>query len=254
MGRTVIVGDVHGCRVELETLLVKTHWAEGVDRLFFVGDLVARGPDSRGVLALVEKLGGRAVRGNHEDKLLRARDEGSPGAPGRGRNLAVPTRLEGEHERLAAQLSQEDWYFLEQMPLWIDLAEHGVRLVHAGVVPGKPIERTPREALLTIRAVDASGRWSDAKERRPLWGEQYVGTPHVVFGHNALLEPQLHSWATGIDTGCVYGGRLTALVLDERQPMPRGIDAARMLASVPAQRSYYGGGVGRLYRRQSNAG
>ncbi|HEV3194220.1 MAG TPA: metallophosphoesterase, partial [Polyangiaceae bacterium] len=156
MGRTVIVGDVHGCRSELEELLVTAKWAEGVDRLFLVGDLVARGPDSLGVLALVERLGGCAVRGNHEDKLLRVRNRA-------GR--------EGEHAQLASLLSPEDWHFLEQMPLWVDLSEHGLRVVHAGVVPGQAIERTPPEALLTIRAIDASGRWSDDKEQRPHWGE-----------------------------------------------------------------------------------
>ena len=224
-------------------------WAEGVDRLFFVGDLVARGPDSLGVLALVERLGGCAVRGNHEDKLLRARNGTAPGlgfgapAPNRrGRGLASPSGREGEHARLASLLSPDDWHFLEQMPLWVDLSEHGLRVVHAGVVPGQPIEETPHAALLTVRAIDPSGHWSDDKERRPLWGEQYVGPPHVVFGHNALGQAQLHPWATGIDTGCVYGGRLTGLVLDEHQPMARGMDAAVQLTSVPARRCYYGGG------------
>jgi len=253
MGRTVIVGDVHGCRVELEALLAETQWAEGVDRLFFVGDLVARGPDSRGVLRLVEKLGGRAVRGNHEDKLLSLRGGGSTPPPARDRSRTQTAGLQGEHERLASQLSGEDWQFLERMPLWIDLSEHGMRLVHAGVVPGQPIERTPPRALLTIRALDAPGSWSDDKDRRPLWGEQYLGPPHVVFGHNALFSPQLHSWATGIDTGCVYGGRLTALVLEERQSVPRGIDAAGKLTSVPALDCYYGG-VNRSYRQRAHEG
>src|SRR5260370_32255956 len=216
-----MVGDVHGCREELEELLAKGKWVEGADRLFFVGDLVARGPDSLGVLALVERLGGRAVRGNHEHKLLRIRDGSSPGlwfgapAPNRsrgrrGRGLASPSGHEGEHEQLASLLSRDDWSLLEQMPLWVDLFEHGVRIVHAGVVPCQAIEQTPPEALLTIRAIDASGRWSNEKDGRPLWGEPYLGPPHVVFRHNALAEPQLHPWATGIDTGCVYGGRLTA--------------------------------------------
>lgn len=69
MPRSVIVGDVHGCLRELEELLARVR-LDGDDNLYFVGDLVARGPDTRGVLALVRRLGAVAVRGNHEHKLI----------------------------------------------------------------------------------------------------------------------------------------------------------------------------------------
>jgi len=124
------------------------------------------------------------------------------------------------------------------MPLWIDLPEHRLRVVHAGVVPGQTIETTPADALLRIRAIDARGEWTDDKQAPILWGTLYEGPPHVVFGHNALTEPQLHPWATGIDTGCVYGGRLTALVLAAREPVPRGREVLAKLVSVPARRVY----------------
>lgn len=189
-----------------------------------MGDLVARGPDSHAVLALVEELDAIAVRGNHEEKVLACR---------RG------DRAPDEHRRLADTLSKHEWSLLEGMPLWLDLPEHGLRVVHAGVVPGQSIERMPPEALLTMRALDGRGRWTDKKDARPLWGERYVGPPHVVFGHNALPAPQLHVWATGIDTGCVYGNRLTALVLGGREPMPRGHAARAKLASVPARHRYH---------------
>ena len=57
-----------------------------------------------------------------------------------------------------------------------------------------------------MRTVDSRGRWSDEPDAGPLWGTVYVGPPHVIFGHNANTKPQLHPWATGIDTACVYGG------------------------------------------------
>jgi Calcineurin-like phosphoesterase len=223
MGRTVIVGDVHGCTGELEELLEKVRFAEN-DALVFVGDLVARGPDSTGTLALARRLRARVTRGNHEEKLLAWRSVGKPLGP--------------EHERLAKTLSQEDWQMLEAMPLWLDLQDHGVRVVHAGVIPGLGIEVTPPEAVLKMRTLDDRGRWSDASDEGPLWGERYHGLPHVVFGHNARANPQLHPWATGIDTACVYGGRLTALVLEEGEPMARGDSARRLLKSVPALRTY----------------
>jgi calcineurin-like phosphoesterase family protein len=201
-GRTVIVGDVHSCREELEALLAALRFTPGPDRLVFVGDIIARGPDPHGVLELIERYGARTVRGNHEDTLLRGRSD--------------PTRVSGEYRRLAEALSADEWRLVERMPLWIDLPEHDLRVVHAGVVPGMAIEKTPADALLRIRAIDEHGAWTDDKQAPTLWGAVYEGPPHVVFGHNALTEPQLHPWATGIDTGCVYGGRLTALVLPAR--------------------------------------
>jgi len=227
MSRTVIVGDVHGCTGELEELLEQVRFVRGTDRLVSVGDLVVRGPDSRGVLALVRELGGRATRGNHEAKLLAWR---------RGR-----ASLGSDHARVAEALSEEDWAMLEAMPLWIDLPENGLRIVHAGVVPGTPVERTPPEALLKMRTFDARGDWSDDADAGAPWGTRYAGPPHVVFGHYAQREPQLHAWATGLDTACVYGGRLTALVLGEGEEPPRGTAVAHRLKSVPALRKYYGG-------------
>ena len=227
MARTVIVGDVHGCTGELEELLEHMRFAEGTDELVLVGDLVARGPDTKGTLALARRLRARAVRGNHEDRLLAWRRRGKPLGP--------------DHERVVTTLSEDDWRMLEAMPLWLDLPAHGVRVVHGGLVPGVAVDRAPPDALLKMRTIDARGRWSDEPDAGPLWGTLYEGPPHAVFGHNARPEPQLHSWATGIDTACVYGGRLTAVVLDEGEAMPRGEAVRGLLKSVPALRKYYGG-------------
>jgi hypothetical protein len=222
--RTIVVGDVHGCSSELETLLEEVSFGSG-DRLVMAGDLVARGPDTRGVLAVVRSAGGRTVLGNHESKLLAWRDRGA--------------QLRPMHLHVAESLSDEDWAMLRAMPLWIDLGEHGVRVVHAGVIPGRPVERTPTEALLTMRTIDDEGQWSVAREG-VLWGSRYAGPEHVVFGHNARPDMQLWPFATGLDTGCVYGGRLTALILDAGEPIPHGEAAARRTASVKARRKYYG--------------
>ncbi|HEY4015062.1 MAG TPA: metallophosphoesterase [Polyangiaceae bacterium] len=227
MAITVIVGDVHGCAAELEDLLETLCFATGTDRLVSVGDLVARGPDTPGVLALVRRAGGVVVRGNHEERLLAGRHRGKA--------------LGAEHARVSQQLSEQDWAMLEATPLWLDLPEHGLRVVHAGVLPRTPVDRTPADALLRMRTIDSRGKWSDEADAGPLWGSRYEGPPHVVFGHNARAEPQLHEWATGIDTSCVYGGRLTAMVLGDGERAPRGEAARRALRSVPARRPYYTG-------------
>jgi hypothetical protein len=227
MARTVIVGDVHGCTGELEELLERVRFEEGTDALVLVGDLVARGPDTPGTVALARRLGARAVRGNHEDKLLAWRRRGKPLGP--------------EHDRVAKALSEDDWRMIEAMPLWLDLPAHGVRVVHAGLIPGQDVEDSPPEAILKMRTLDERGRWSDEPDAGPLWGASYEGPPHAIFGHFARPEPQLHAWATGLDTACVYGGRLTSVVLYDDQPMPRGEAVRGLLRSVPALRKYYGG-------------
>jgi hypothetical protein len=225
--RTIIVGDLHGCAGELEQLLERVSFEPGADRVVLVGDLVVRGPDPHGALALVKRLDGRAVRGNHEDKLLSWRHRHEPLGP--------------DHARVAEALSEDEWKQIEALPLWLDLPDHGVRVVHAGVVPGQDVASTEPQALLKMRTLDARGRWSSDADDGDLWGTRYQGPPHVVFGHNARPEPQLHAWATGLDTGCVYGGRLTALVLGEGEAIPRGEKVRPLLQSVPAARKYYGG-------------
>lgn len=224
--RTILIGDVHGCAAELGSLLERVRFGPG-DRLVLVGDLVARGPDSRGVLAIARDAGARSVLGNHEDKLLAWRRRGAP--------------LGAEHAQVASSLSDEDWRTLEGMPLWIDLPEHGALVVHAGVIPGRRVEDTSPDALLRMRTLDAAGQWSAAPDAGALWGSLYDGPPHVVFGHNARESLQIWPLATGLDTACVYGGRLSALVLDAGEPVPRGEAVRARITSGAAMRKYYGG-------------
>jgi Calcineurin-like phosphoesterase len=220
MSRTIIVGDVHGCLEELEQLFERVGLT-GSDQVVMVGDLVVRGPDPAGVLALVRRVGARSVRGNHEDRLLRKPE----------------AALGSMHKLTARQLKKRDWATLAALPLWIDLPDHDVRVVHAGVVPNIPIEQQDPRALMYMRSLGRFGEAVESRGRVP-WGERYHGSPHVVFGHNAMEEAQIHRAATGIDTGCVYGGRLTAMVLRAGERPPPLADRSSVLVSVPARRRY----------------
>lgn len=226
MARTIIVGDLHGCREELEDLLAYLGFGAG-DQLISVGDVVVRGPDPHGTVNVLRKAGARGVRGNHEDRVLRwkaARDLGRPAPP-----IGSMTR------RTIDALKPRDWEWLAAMPLWIDLPEHGVRVVHAGVVPGVPMERQDPRALLFMRSLDARGA-PVAERGGPSWAHRWPGPEHVVYGHHAKDECEIAPYATGIDTGCVYGGRLTAMVLrDGELPPPPG-HRASVLISVPARK------------------
>src|SRR5262249_31357423 len=118
---------------------------------------------------------------------------------------------------------------------FVDLPEHGVRVVHAGVDPQVPFRLQTPETLMRIRTVLLSS--GPRGKRHVLWGSQYTGPPQIVFGHNAAPGLQIHPWATGLDTGCVYGGNLTAMVLASDQKVPRSVQARRaLLVSQPARR------------------
>ena len=93
----------------------------------------------------------------------------------------------------------------------------------------EPFTKQKPMTLMAIRTVDDE-----------LWGARYQGPPHVVFGHNAPTGIQIHRWATGLDSGCVYGGALTAMVLDANQKVPAGREARwKVLVSERARKMWF---------------
>lgn len=232
VGRAIIVGDVHGCVGELSHLLDRLGLT-AADRVFFVGDLVARGPDTPGVLELYRQVRGQSVLGNHEWRLLQARRAQREG--GRRSRLSAPDYA------LLHQLSELDWALLEGLPPYLPLPANDVCIVHAGLRPSAGLDPSDVWTLTHVRSIDAAGEPSERHDLRP-WAVAYRSGPHVVFGHNSRLGLQLHPLATGLDTGCVYGGELSALVLDEAQRVPEDAVARRALVhSVRAAQAYYGG-------------
>lgn len=176
--RIVVIGDVHGCIRELCHLLDKL--APGLDDLvLFTGDLIRKGPDSAAVLHLVNSQPHFfSVRGNGEEKFLQKRAH-------------VPTLTVRDRQRV------RDW---PVMVSW-----DGNVLVHAGVHPHRPLERQRYQELLTLRSLHHGSDY-----RPPFWFEHYSGKRRVIFGHTVSRKPILAPCAVGLDTGCVYGGHLTA--------------------------------------------
>lgn len=211
MRRTIIVGDVHGCAQELEDLLDACGY-EPADRLIFAGDLVARGPDSHRVVKLARKLGAQAVLGNHDAHVLKHH---------RGEQVGP------HHVEVAAALTKKDFEYLAALPLWLDVPRHGVRVVHAGLVPKVPIEDQRPEDLLNLRSLDVEGRPRRRADEGVPWASQWTGPELVVFGHDAMRGLQEYPRALGLDTGCVYGKRLTAVLFP-----------GRVLVSVPARQQW----------------
>jgi hypothetical protein len=217
-GRTIVIGDVHGCDDELDALLKECAYASG-DDVVLVGDLIAKGPASRDVLARVRDEGFRSVRGNHDAHVLRwkaARDAGEE-----------PMRMSPTHAELAASLDAADWALLEALPLYLRLPEHEAIVVHAGIVPQLPLEQQQPALLMNLRSIRPDGTGSKKPDDGVLWASLWLGPELVLFGHHAGAGLQMHPHAIGLDTGCVYGGKLSACILPERK-----------LVSVPAKRQY----------------
>lgn len=234
MRRSLFIGDVHSCADELSDLIDRAALVSG-DRVFFTGDLLSRGPKPHEVLRLYRQLSAQAPVGNHEQRLVdahRARTRGEKGP-----------RLSPSHQAIVSELREEDWELLEALPLFVHVPEHGIVVAHAGVDPALPLSEQDPWVVTHIRSLNEHGKPSEKWGR--LWAESYHGPAHVVFGHNARKTPQLHPFATGLDTGCVYGGRLTALVLPEGSEPPPVADRGDALISVPARREYadYGRGL-----------
>lgn len=227
--RTIIIGDVHGCLDEL-VALVGACGGIADSRVVLVGDLVAKGPDSIGVIQWARENGAAAVLGNHDDHVLTARAQADAGPSGSGgkKQKHAP---KAEHLTIAAALGSDDWAWLAARPLWLsfdagEIAPMPVLVVHGGLVPGVPLPAQERRHLLALRSIDDDGKPSTRIEGAP-WASLWPGPQHVVFGHDAVRGLQQHPFATGLDSGCVYGRRLTALLLPERR-----------LVSVPAARAY----------------
>ena len=232
--RLVIIGDIHGCLDELKTLLEKIKFDATTTTLVSVGDMIVKGPNSVEVVRFVRSLpqgSFLAVRGNHEDNVLLARfkPEGKYGRK--------------EEFKFAKNFNDDELEWLRQLPVSITFPELGLSVVHAGVDPTKvktPIKNQDFSDLIRIRCVDREGNTSkkDPDEgKRQSWASMYQGPPLIVFGHDAKRKLQIHPWARGLDTGCVYGGALTALVIGDTRDVHGWIEGAEIV-SVPAARVY----------------
>jgi len=234
-----VVGDIHGCRSELERLLAELGYTLVRDDLrrpidahvtgrkaVFVGDLVDRGPDSPGVLRLVMGMvaNGHAlcVQGNHENKLVRAL---------RGRNVQV---THGLAESLA-QLGEETPEFRGAAKKFCDgLASHLVLddgdlvVAHAGLKEAYHERASTRVHNFALYG-DTTGETDEfgLPVRYP-WANDYRGRAMVLYGHTPTLELEWVNNTMCLDTGCVFGGKLTALRYPERQ-----------VVSVSAERVWY---------------
>jgi protein phosphatase len=222
-----IVGDVHGCHDELLALLGELGYVDGVHpdgrRLVFLGDLVDRGPGVVPVLRLVMRLVSEGaaicVPGNHDVKLMRKL---------RGRDVQITHGLAESLEQLAADPVDGVGEFLHGLVSHAVLDGGRLVVAHAGMP-----ERYQGRGSRRVREFALYGETTGETDEfglpvRGAWAADYRGSATVVYGHTPVAEPEWLNNTINIDTGCVFGGRLTALRWPERE-----------LVSVPALRTYY---------------
>lgn len=194
--RRIFVGDIQGCLEPLVRLLRAVDFVRGSDRLFPVGDLVDKGPDSPGTIDLLMQLEALPVLGNHDLHWLQK------------------GRLQDARRR--------QW--LESQPIVRVLDD--LIVVHAGLHPSWDEARLaalgPPEQhyAVNVRYCDAEGNrpkedWPPPGPPYRPWDDFYRGRKRVIFGHWARRGLVVRPQCVGLDTGCVYGGKLTAWVAEQ---------------------------------------
>ena len=231
-----VIGDIHGCHTELVALLRELGYQLDEDgasatppdgrRAVFVGDYGDRGPDTPNVLKLVMSMAeaGTAIclPGNHDIKLVRKL---------KGRDVQITHGLAETLEQLDAQpdeFREQACEFLDKLVSHVVLDDGKLVVAHAGMkeaYQGRSSGRVRDFALFgeTTGETDEFGL-----PVRLQWASDYRGNAAVVYGHTPVAEAEWLNNTINIDTGCVFGGRLTALRWPERE-----------LVSVPADRTYY---------------
>ena len=199
----LIVGDVHGCYDELKELVDTNDINNENTCIIFVGDLVNKGPMSFEVIEYVMDNSWYSVRGNHDEISLKEQMKSATGE-------TPPQKFEW-----VIKLTKKNVDWILGLPYAIHIPSRQIAVVHAGLLPDTSLEDQTPDYFLHMRSVTRSeNQWEWNRkydENKQLWGEVWSGPEHVYFGHDAKRKFQEHAFATGLDTGCVYGNELTAI-------------------------------------------
>ena len=243
--RLVFVGDIHGCKDELEKLLKKVRFHTSTDHLVSVGDIVSKGPDSSGVIDLLHRHKASCVRGNHDDRVLLVAQSLQARTSETDKD-SVQVEADGIDpvEKLAKSLSNHQLEYLQSCPIILRIGHlkafnTEAVVVHGGLIPGLALESQDPVSAMNMRVIDLSTHIPSSKHKLKgsrawykLWnryqqllslhprlgkhkgGRQAEKQLTVIYGHDARQGLQIHKYTKGLDSGCVGGGKLTALVVD----------------------------------------
>jgi serine/threonine protein phosphatase 1 len=233
LNRHIVIGDIHGCIVELELLLQKLVLHPN-DTLYFIGDLIDKGPNSLAVVQRAYQLSLKynviLILGNHEEKFLRYLQHKQTNS-----KALATMKITPDFELLAQNLKIEEIDFLKQSFYTYYLEPLNLILVHGGITKNCKVDfkinspynsekrNSELELLTKTRFLDSNGKFvslGSENETTPFWADVYDGSHgKVVFGHHSFIQnsPSYFPNAIGIDNGCVYGGYLTALIFTDKK-------------------------------------
>lgn len=198
----LIVGDVHGCYHELKELMDTNAINKDNTCVLFVGDLLNKGSYSIEVVQYIMDNGWYSVRGNHDEICMHEHAQAQ----------SIEPRPKFQW---VTQLQKEEVDWLYELPYALHVPTRQILVVHAGLLPGTPLEKQSLDAFLHMRCVEQKGdklEWNRKfSEDMKLWAEVWSGPDHVYYGHDAKRLFIEFPFATGLDSGCVYGLNLTAI-------------------------------------------
>lgn len=241
--KIAVIGDPHGCLEELQELFALLQ-KEGVDETWIAGDYVDRGSDSRGVIDFCIKNGIKGIEGNHDGVIV---GHWNTMQKNGGK---FPTKNPDKQNTLS-QLTQREVDYLAALPKLAVFDDINLVIVHGGLFPYLPLhEQLRREnaicrlQLIQLNNLGPTRWWNTDKSGRTeaenrvegwvRWYEPYDHTFDCVFGHSVWKEPFVRQnpgagRTIGVDTGCVFGNKLTAVIMPEMK-----------FISVPAKKCYSG--------------
>lgn len=212
-----IISDPHGCVKEFNLLVSKLEWIS-LDEIWTVGDLVDRGSDSHGVIQTCIKKGIKSVKGNHEESICSHYRRVQKGGD-------LPFN-ESKRNTLA-QLTEEDFNYIDNLPYIHVDDKLGLIIVHAGVWPNIPLYKQPTNvcrAQMIHPDIPGQTKWWNQPNEAQLykegwrrWISLYDYKEDIIFGHSTCAQPTTRQnlgmgKTIGIDTGSCFGGMVTACI------------------------------------------
>jgi len=228
--KTVIIGDIHGCLEEFQELLELVDYKSPDVEIILAGDLIDRGPESAAVVALCRKLNLRCAQGNHDLKFIKW-----------WKNAGSTNDVYDKHPHYN-QLSDEDVNYIARMSPYIKIDDNTIA-VHAGLKPGIPLEKQTKDDLCYIRYIDQQKKFVSLKKINNIGSIEQAGAHfwtewgpfgyNIIYGHQVWEEPRIDKFddgtaCYGIDTGCCFGGSLSALIWETKE-----------FVQVKAKQEYY---------------
>jgi bis(5'-nucleosyl)-tetraphosphatase (symmetrical) len=218
--RTVIISDIHGCIDEFTELLKLVNAKSSHVRVICLGDLIDRGPDSVAVVKLARKMNLESVMGNHDYKFLKWLK-----SVGDNNKDTIHSKF------YYNQFSDKDINYIKNMKPYIKIDNFVI--VHAGLRAGISLENQSKDDLFYIRYMDSNSKFISLKKISKLsreetgahfWTEFWKGPESIIYGHNvhSMNTPLIEEVSPGVmcyglDTGCCFGGNLTALILESKE-------------------------------------